>query len=76
MLHDAEEDTDYDLSQIKNDFGEVVAGLVDGVSKFRRLLEQGAVYIDDKRINGGDEIQLIKELVVRVGKRRYMRLVK
>ena len=46
------------------------------MSKFRRLLEQGAVYIDDKRINGGDEIQLIKELVVRVGKRRYMRLVK
>ena len=35
LLHDADEDTDYGLVEIKKDFGDKVAGLVDGVSKFR-----------------------------------------
>jgi tyrosyl-tRNA synthetase len=50
-------------------------GLVKSKSQFRRLLEQGAVYVGEKRLVG-NEIQLIKEVVVRVGKRRYLRLVK
>lgn len=50
-------------------------GLVKSKSQFRRLLEQGAIYVDSKRLVG-DKIQLIKEVVVRVGKRRYLKIKK
>lgn len=49
-------------------------GLVKSKSQFRRLLEQGAIYVGEKRLTG-DKIQLTKEIVVRVGKRRYVKLV-
>ncbi len=49
-------------------------GLVESKSQFRRLLEQGAVYVGEKRLVDGEEIELSKEVVVRVGKRRYLRL--
>ncbi|MBU1200374.1 tyrosine--tRNA ligase [Patescibacteria group bacterium] len=50
-------------------------GLVESKSQFRRLIEQGAVYVDEKRLDG-DVIQLTKEVVVRIGRRRYLKLVK
>ncbi|MBU1071419.1 tyrosine--tRNA ligase [Patescibacteria group bacterium] len=50
-------------------------GLVESKSQFRRLIEQGAVYVNDKRLTD-DVIQLTKEVVVRIGRRRYLRLVK
>ena len=49
-------------------------GLVESKSQFRRLLEQSAVYVDDKKLTG-EKIQLTKEVVVRVGKRRYVKLM-
>ena len=37
LLHDAVEDTEITLSDVQRDFGDEVAGLVDGVTKLERL---------------------------------------
>jgi GTP pyrophosphokinase len=37
LLHDTVEDTDYDLEHLRSDFGDEVAGLVDGVTKLDKL---------------------------------------
>ncbi len=49
-------------------------GLVESKSQFRRLLDQGAIYIDDVRLEDG-EIEVKKKLLVRIGRRRYLELV-
>jgi guanosine-3',5'-bis(diphosphate) 3'-pyrophosphohydrolase len=37
LLHDTVEDTDYSLDQLREDFGDEIAGLVDGVTKLDRV---------------------------------------
>ena len=37
LLHDTVEDTEYDLEHLRADFGDEVAGLVDGVTKLDKL---------------------------------------
>lgn len=37
LLHDTVEDTDYSLEQLRRDFGDVVAHLVDGVTKLDKV---------------------------------------
>lgn len=37
LLHDTVEDTPYNLTQLRNDFGDEVANLVDGVTKLDKL---------------------------------------
>ena len=37
LLHDTVEDTDYTLDQCRSEFGDTVAGLVDGVTKLSQL---------------------------------------
>lgn len=37
LLHDVVEDTDYDIDYIKKEFGEVIALLVDGVTKLGQI---------------------------------------
>ncbi len=37
LLHDTVEDTAYSLSELRSDFGDEIAGLVDGVTKLDRL---------------------------------------
>lgn len=54
----------------------VGGGLVASKSEFRRLMEQGGVYIDEKRLEDKKDIVIGKGVTVRVGKRRYVRLVK
>jgi GTP diphosphokinase / guanosine-3',5'-bis(diphosphate) 3'-diphosphatase len=41
LLHDTVEDTDYSLACLTEDFGEVVAHLVDGVTKLRNKVKPG-----------------------------------
>ena len=38
LLHDTVEDTQYSLAQMKVDFGEKIANLVDGVTKLDKLI--------------------------------------
>jgi guanosine-3',5'-bis(diphosphate) 3'-pyrophosphohydrolase len=37
LLHDTVEDTEYDLDHLRSDFGDEVAGLVDGVTKLDKV---------------------------------------
>ena len=52
-------------------------GLVSSNTEFKTLLKEGAIYLNEKRIDGEAELDLNKgENVVRVGKRKYLKLVK
>jgi tyrosyl-tRNA synthetase len=56
----------------------VETSLAPSMAEARRLIEQGGVYLDNERISRGDfELNLTKEkpVLIKVGKRRFMRLV-
>ena len=51
-------------------------GLVGSNSEFKRLLEEGAVYLNDKRVVKGEILNYMPgENLLRVGKRKYLKLV-
>lgn len=51
--------------------------LVSSKGEARRLIEQGAVKIDGKVIKGWDkEIEIENKMVIQVGKRKFLRIVK
>ena len=51
--------------------------IVSSKSEFKTLLKEGAIYINDKRIDGGIGLDLKQgENVIRIGKRKYLKLVK
>lgn len=49
-------------------------GLAESKSEVRRLLEQGGIYADEKRVEAGEKIEVGTETVVRIGKRKYLKL--
>ncbi|EKD53262.1 MAG: hypothetical protein ACD_61C00089G0003 [uncultured bacterium] len=52
-------------------------GLVSSNTEFKTLLKEGAIYLNEKRIEGEAELPLNQgENVVRIGKRKYLKLVK
>ena len=52
------------------------AGFVRSKSEARRLVQQGAVRLDDERVDDiTAEIDASEEHVLQVGKRRFLRLV-
>jgi len=52
------------------------SGLVESRGEAKRLLKQGAVYLDGERLEGFDhDIRLDKPTVLRVGKHRFCRLI-
>ncbi|HEX3779305.1 MAG TPA: bifunctional (p)ppGpp synthetase/guanosine-3',5'-bis(diphosphate) 3'-pyrophosphohydrolase [Pseudonocardiaceae bacterium] len=53
LLHDTVEDTDYSLDQLREDFGEVVARLVDGVTK-----------LDKVKFGAAAEAETIRKMVI------------
>ena len=55
----------------------VTSGIVPSNSEFKNLLDQGAVYFNDQRIGKNDKLDFKSgENVVRVGKRKYIKIVK
>jgi GTP pyrophosphokinase len=53
LLHDTVEDTDYSLARLSEDFGEVVAHLVDGVTK-----------LDKVKLGATAEAETIRKMVI------------
>jgi tyrosyl-tRNA synthetase len=53
----------------------VSAGLAASKNEARRLIEQGGVQLAGRRVNLGDKISVGEPSVLKVGKRRFMRLV-
>jgi tyrosyl-tRNA synthetase len=53
----------------------VDAELVESASEARRLVSQGAVRVNDDRVDGDAVIDLSDGDVIRVGRRRYTRIV-
>jgi tyrosyl-tRNA synthetase len=52
-------------------------GLVSSNTEFKTLLKEGAIYLNEKRVSGEAELSLNQgENVVRIGKRKYLKLVK
>lgn len=52
LLHDVAEDTDFTIDYIREQFGESVAKLVDGVTKLKRINELGVARAEQ---NGGND---------------------
>lgn len=53
----------------------VLAELSPSKKEARRLLEQGGVQLDGKKISVGEKIKLKKPTVIKVGKRRFKNLI-
>jgi len=63
LLHDTVEDTDVTLEDIRRDFGDVVASLVDGVTKLSNLPRVSHNGHDSKEkvsTEGSEEVELLK----------------
>ncbi|MCK4403610.1 MAG: tyrosine--tRNA ligase [candidate division Zixibacteria bacterium] len=67
---------EYDQAEIWIGHYLVKAGCVNSTSEIRRLIKQGGLYIDNKRIDDENlEISVAGEKLVRLGKRRFFRIV-
>jgi len=52
-------------------------GLVSSNSEFKTLLKEGAIYLNEERITADNDLKLnLGENVVRIGKRKYLKLIK
>ncbi|MBN1451736.1 MAG: bifunctional (p)ppGpp synthetase/guanosine-3',5'-bis(diphosphate) 3'-pyrophosphohydrolase [Anaerolineales bacterium] len=62
LLHDTVEDTDVTLEDIRRDFGEVVASLVDGVTKLSNLprVSHNGQDIKGQAEQANEEVELLK----------------
>ena len=62
LLHDVVEDTDYSLDDIREHFGEAVANIVDGVTKFNALVPAASPANGDAAIDEEQRVQQAREL--------------
>ena len=53
----------------------VTAGLAPSRNEARRLIAQGGVRLDDRRVESADLLVPVRPAVLRVGRRRFLRLV-
>jgi len=60
LLHDTVEDTNVTLEDIRRDFGEIIANLVDGVTKLTNLPRVSHSGQDDKNKISGEDVELLK----------------
>lgn len=80
LLHDTVEDTDYSLDQLKADFGEEVARLVDGVTKLDKVVMGSAAEAETIRkmivAMAEDPRVLVIKVADRLHNMRTMRFLK
>lgn len=79
LLHDAVVDTDYSLARLRADFGEVIANLVDGVTKLDQIkldaVGKDEALRDIARMMAGDPQILVLKLADRLHNMRTMRFL-
>ncbi|MBM6860458.1 tyrosine--tRNA ligase, partial [Clostridium saudiense] len=49
--------------------------LVPSKKEFRRLVDQGGVKINGERISNIDEISLESELIIQIGKKKFIKII-
>src|SRR6188472_1454511 len=77
LLHDTVEDTSYSMPQLRRDFGEEIAGLVDGVTKLDRLTYGEAAQAETVRKMIVAMARDIRVLVIKLADRLHnMRTIK
>lgn len=53
-----------------------ISGLTPSTSEAKRLIKQGAVRLDNQKVQEAKEINIASSVVVRVGKRKFLKIVK
>jgi tyrosyl-tRNA synthetase len=51
-----------------------LAGLTTSTSEGQRLISQGAVKIDEQKIEKAEDIKIVSETIIQIGKRKFMRI--
>jgi GTP pyrophosphokinase len=64
ILHDVVEDTDVTLEQVRDEFGEQVARLVDGVTKMGRIGEMSDPSAPDRRVAEAAQAESVRKLLL------------
>ena len=49
--------------------------LVPSKKEFRRLIDQGGVKVNGERINNIDEVLLVPELIIQIGKKKFIKII-
>ncbi|SCI79087.1 Tyrosine--tRNA ligase [uncultured Clostridium sp.] len=49
--------------------------LVPSKKEFRRLVEQGGVKVNGQRISNIDEVSLVPELIIQIGKKKFIKII-
>lgn len=50
--------------------------LVPSKKEFRRLIEQGGVKVNGERISNIDKVSLVPEIIIQIGKKKFLKIVK
>lgn len=53
-----------------------ISGLTPSTSEAKRLIKQGAVRLDDQKVQEAKEINITSSVIIRVGKRKFLKIVK
>ena len=69
------EETILDKDTLVNEDLLVKLGLAGSKSEAKRLFEQGGVFADGDRIETGKTVEVVNGMVIKVGKRKFVKIV-
>lgn len=79
LLHDVEEDTTFNLNQIRHEFGKTIAALVDGVTKLGkvRITRKWLFLTDEKELKEYDrQVETLRKMLVAMARDIRVILIK